>query len=1161
MSSIVPSTLTTVTTVRVLPNPTTSAFPSSVHLSSPADSLYAQTLLHLANSLAKVPNPSEDRLARLVSLCPRLPPIATLAASNPSHLRTPSKGHLHVLVTTPGSSSSTASSTHNSLAPSSPSGPIPSPLFPAVTLTAAWGSLEKTLFSAHPYGSSSTDLLQSVTHSPTPLIGLDGVTSNGDGHVAVGIAATPYPTEQDGVLATSPASPRSVRPREVKLVDNTTFAPHAPLDDRSQAALLALLRYVLQANDSPHLPALLPLLLRYLLSLPYFPWHTRPAVGAGSSSKEKKEASLHHLFLSSHPSSPFASDLLSLLLALSRVTSAAAINAAVLITLRHLILLHVNTQYFLQPSSSLSAADRTFLTTSNYVLQGLLFALGEQSLVHDVWSGRELFALLLAMLKSAPSPLFHALTLRALVQLLKSAPFLFANDELTASLNPHIQSSSLTSYKRLTSPSSSAQHYSTLILTHSLTLSLLCALHSPSLKPTTLGVYKETLDLCLNSKTDDDGTKVMVGCVDVCECIMRGMISLAATYPDLIPVIIDTCRSILITSRRLASHPKQKALRALCTGAVGSIFLNELQSTAYAASLTRSFVQSGLSAVIKEDEGRDSEGYQRQLVLLLDVVAMLRSEEVSGQVIGLVLQRFSGRPRYLHLIIPQLTDIAIQLVSSKEVDSIVTLFINTYLNRIAPSLPQSSVSSSQPPSRDSLSVAQFASIPPTFSHSNLASLHQGAANSGSDASLRLNMEVIPIALARLAQGVRDEDKRVQMMKRMMRLFNDLAYEAANEVAKRGPAPAPGMSKIEACGALLPVLASLLCPAFYREHGNNCPNPAAWDLAGGLSTVPPVLAGAFQPEHVRVVAEPLPVSLSSGWGGGHPMPYLKGSAFPAAQDLMGVRIYTSRESNVKWFRRAWYILTHFDWVNPRQVKPTWTAAVRVIAIHSPVLLIDSKRDYLTTELDLEAQRFPLSYSNASQPILVKNLSNLLPTLHAEMPQFTLAQLLYLTSVYHLETTRMRSDSQHGFAPIFAYIADEDINKGGMGHAVTVLADSVFQIFVDGVSGPWPRHRPCEGGHRAPHQLPTRQDLLAIHVRAHGGLVDAEEDRGTLPGCAVVHVLSDDAADAVSPPQRLHRHADGAVPVDVPVSALLPLPVRGVGGARAARVAGSAPVGAQ
>ena len=255
-----------------------------------------------------------------------------------------------------------------------------------------------------------------------------------------------------------------------------------------------------------------------------------------------------------------------------------------LISLRHLILLHINTAYFLHPSSSLSPTDRTFLTTCNYVLQGLLFALGEQSLVEAAWSGRELFALLLALLKSAPSPLFHALALRALVRLLSSAPSLFESEALTESLNPHIQSSSLTSYKRLTSPSSSAQHYSTLILTHSLTLSLLCALHSHALKPQTLAVYKETLDLCLNSKTDDDGAKVMVGCVDVCECIMRGMISLAATYPDLIPVIIDTSRSILITSRRLASHPKQKPLRALFTGAIGSIFLHELQSTAYSAS-------------------------------------------------------------------------------------------------------------------------------------------------------------------------------------------------------------------------------------------------------------------------------------------------------------------------------------------------------------------------------------------------------------------------------------------------------------------------------------------------------------------------------------------------------------------------------------------------
>ena len=1060
MATVSSSTVTSVTTLPSLPQTSispTSSFPPHVHLSSPSDALYAQTLLHLANSLALVPHPSDERIGRLVTLCPRLPSVGTLpgttsASSSQAHGRTPqSKHNLSVLITTPGSSSSAASTG------SASSGPQPSPLFPAVTLTSAWSMLEKTLFSHHTYGSSAHDLLQSVNGGPAPHIGVDAV-SNGDGsHGPVGIGATPFTAadqQSEEIKANGAAQPTAA----IELSDKSAFAPHAPLDDRSQAALLALLRYVLQAHQSPHLPSLLPLLLRYLLSLPYFAWHTRPIVAASSTSKERKDASLHHLFLSSHPASPFASDLLTLLLHLSRATSSVAINTALLILLRHLILLHVNTSHFLHPLSQLSSQDRVFLTTSNYVLQGLLFALGEQSLVLERFSGRELFTLLLALLKSGPSPLFHALTLRALVVLLSSAAFLFDSEGLTSSLNPHIQSSSLTSYKRLTSPSSSSQHYSTLILTHSLTLSLLCALHAPSLKPTTLAVYKETLDLCLNSKTDDEGTKVMVGCADVCECIMRGMISLAAVYADLIPVIIDTCRSILVTSRRLASHPKQRQLRALFTGAIGSIFLQELGAVPYASSLTRSFIQSSLSSVIKEDEARESEGYQRQLVLLLDVVAMLRNEEVSGQVIGLVLQRFSGRSRYLHLIIPQLTDIAMQLESNKEVDSIVTLFINTYLNRSSvPALPQSISSSSslhayaRVSSNDSLPVPQFSSMPPTFSHSNIASLHRNsvqASGGANDVSYRLNTEAIAIALTRMAQGLPDEDKRVQMMRRIMRLFSDLAYAAMHEQAKAQAAASAGITNVEACGALLPTLASLLCPEFYQQHGSSVPNV----VSAASSTSSLVLAGAFpqlQPTRPELSSKVMPVSLLAPSLHGHPMPYLRASS-GSSQGLVGVRIYSSRESNVKWFRRTWYILTHFDFVNSRQVKPEWTAAVRAIAAHSPVLLIDNKRDYLTTELELEAQRFPV-LTPVSPAVMQRYLASLLPSLAADVHLFTLPQLLYLASVYHLETLRVRSDSQHGFAPIFAYIADEDINHSGMGHAVSVLADAVFNLFVESVTG--------------------------------------------------------------------------------------------------------------
>ena len=282
---------------------------------------------------------------------------------------------------------------------------------------------------------------------------------------------------------------------------------------------------------------------------------------------------------------------------------------------------------------------------------------------------------------------------------------------------------------------------------------------------------------------------------------------------------------------------------------------------------------------------------------------------------------------------------------------------------------------------------------------------------------------------------------------MLRLFQDLAYEAMNEQAKRGPNSASALAKVEACGALLPTLASLFCPLFYQQHGNHVPNPAAQEA----TTASLVLSGAFLADRAKAAQdEPLPVSVLNTSPAGHPMPYLRGSTLPSSQGLVGVRIYASRESNVKWFRRAWYILTHFDWVNTRQVNPVWAAAVRTIAAHSPVLLIDNKRDYLTTELELEAQRFPL-VSPVSQPAMQKYLGSLLPALQPELAQFSLPQLLYLASVYHLETTRMRSDSRHGFAPIFAYIADEDITKGGMGHAVSVIADAVFALFVDSVSG--------------------------------------------------------------------------------------------------------------
>ena len=1068
---------------------TTTATTRPIHLSSPTDPLYAQTLKQLADSLSLIKQPTEDRLQRLVALCPRLPPVNNTHNNNNSDANHANK---HTTVVNHRNSGSRADGNHLALPGGSGGGGSgesdaigggSSGLFPAISLPIAWHTLERSLFHNQLYGSNADDITQSVTrqrhnnkhnnhnhttsYKQTPQHNGDGGGGGAANHSSepTDIPPTPYP---DTTPLIAPSAMLS-------LSSNSPFTPHSTLDDRSQAALLALLRYLLQSHNSPHMHALLPLVLRYLLSLPYFSWHNRPPVTASSTSREKKDTSLHTLFLSHHPASPFAADVLTLLIHLSirnKGSVSLAINSALLLSLRQLVLLHINTPYFLSPSQSLSANERHLLTACQYVLQGLLFALGEQSLVHDAFTARELFNLLLALLSAAPSPVFHALTLRALVLLLQSSSELFDEASLQQ-LTPHIHSSSTTSYKRLTSPSSSAQHYSTLILTHSLTLSLLCALHSPSLKPTTLAQYKDTLDICLNSKADEDGgVKVMVGCVDVCDCVMRGMCELARRYVDLIPSLIDTIRSIVVTSRRLAAHPKQKPLRSLFTHAIGNICNHELASgTPYATSLTRAFIQSSLSSVLKEDDRRDDPVYQRQLVLLLDVVAMLGREEVSGQVAGLVCQRFSGRPAGLWLIVPQLTEIALQLNSGKEADSIVTLLINSYTNKAVPtvaattSLPNShssiSISNSLsllPASRtnsiseDTLSTTRFTSIPPTFSHSNLASLNGQSSTTDSATNRAALMDAIPLALCRLAQGMTSEQHRIDMMRRLMRLFSELAYELINEQVRGAKGGAVSgrsggsESRVEACGALLPALASLLCAEFYHNHGNNVENVAMSALAlttrlssslltsNTLASLAAMSATATSSTAVSRLSSPA----------SHPLHFTSSSS-SSSQELIGVRIYSSRESNVKWFRRCWYTLTHFDFVNSRTVTPTRSAAVRAIAAHSPVLLIDNKRDYLTTELELEAQRFP---SPLPLPAMQRYLTQLMPQLQPTVVSaLTLPQILYLSAVYHLETIRMKSDSGYGFAPIFAYIADEDINKGGMAPAVSGIADSVFQLCME------------------------------------------------------------------------------------------------------------------
>jgi hypothetical protein len=604
---------------------------------------------------------------------------------------------------------------------------------------------------------------------------------------------------------------------------------------------------------------------------------------------------------------------------------------------------------------------------------------------------------------------------------------------------------------------------------------------------------------------------VVIGCVEAARAILNGVMELANKYGSdgqSIPNIVEAIRSIVLSSRRLSKHPKEKQLRYYLTISLSKIFklelmqlqghsssgtsmvhsastqnihaaadmgsrvravtehfppsrepmspvkeytgnrlvrsgssnvLNNITSPAahgsFTNSFTRSFVNSLLAQLYKEDvqthsqtDPTSSQLYQRILVLLLDLVALIDYAPLTQLVLPPMIARLNARPSFMHLIISQLTEIALteeRRYAAKN-DAREAGSVKTAIGGLSSDL------------------TIFDGILNLFLQSYAGSpvMTVDVASNASSASSRKTTIELPSALLRMATEIKASALKRHLLKRILRLTLDLATNVrSDELAlaqhmaeqakrqKKGQAPTAQPSNLsgisrEACGFLLPVLASLMKDCYQEQ----------------VSSLPRTNVGQSSP--------------------------------------IGLQLYSTPESNVKWFRRLWFFLTSFHFTDAlvsglatgvvAGVSDTWSESVRILAVYSPLLINkDSFADVLSTELmkeyDIAPRRAEIILSttvnnssdlnsaalekirNKINSALVadyrKQLTALFPSsLAYDISQLPIGRVLFLISFVHLETIRMKGSCGS------ASVSNWDFSNSSVGSNQSPLSGGFSALFA-------------------------------------------------------------------------------------------------------------------
>ncbi|KAF9436184.1 phosphatidylinositol-4- kinase, partial [Entomortierella beljakovae] len=151
-----------------------------------------------------------------------------------------------------------------------------------------------------------------------------------------------------------------------------------------------------------------------------------------------------------------------------------------------------------------------------------------------------------------------------------------------------------------------------------------------------------------------------------------------------------------------------------------------------------------------------------------------------------------------------------------------------------------------------------------------------------------------------------------------------------------------------------------------------------------------------------------------------------------------------KDDVKLFRDFWFHCILFEFVKDAAWAREWNGAMQIIARKTPAFVSGDHgaNHYLEGDLEYNSA-LPRGIQDDEKAAMRSTLTTYLPGQAVVIKTLSSAKVVFLLSVYHVETLRSR---QGNCSHIVEYFTNTGVNDGGLSACLESIADQVINVFV-------------------------------------------------------------------------------------------------------------------
>ncbi|KAI7828997.1 hypothetical protein BC939DRAFT_393774 [Gamsiella multidivaricata] len=174
----------------------------------------------------------------------------------------------------------------------------------------------------------------------------------------------------------------------------------------------------------------------------------------------------------------------------------------------------------------------------------------------------------------------------------------------------------------------------------------------------------------------------------------------------------------------------------------------------------------------------------------------------------------------------------------------------------------------------------------------------------------------------------------------------------------------------------------------------------------------------------------------------------GGLLPILAELLSHKDFephvTPTNEDVKLFRDVWFHCILFEFVKDSHWSKEWNSAMLTIARKTPAFVSGDHGANAYLEGDLEYNTvLPRGTMDSEKAAMRATLTSYLPGQAMVIKNLSSAKVVFLLSVYHVETMRSR---QGNCSHILQYFMNTGVNDGGLSACLESIADQVVSVFI-------------------------------------------------------------------------------------------------------------------